>query len=326
MVPYKKIALITSGGDVPGLNACIRAVVRSAHYHGINVIGVRHGYQGLIEGDFVEMLPESVSNIIQRGGTILKTSRSKRFETEEGQAAAYARLSRAGIDAVIVIGGDGSIAGASMFSSRYTIPWIAIPKTIDNDIVGTDYAIGFDTAINTAMEAIDKIRDTAESHDRLYFVEVMGRGAGYIATYTGVSVGAEAILIPETKRDEAYLFRILERGWQRQKSSMIVVVAEGDEWGGAYKVSENVKARFPGYDVRVCILGHIQRGGSPTCSDRLLASKLGVAAVEALTTGRKNEMVGIVDKHIVLTPLEKAITKKLEADPYLFRLMETLSA
>jgi 6-phosphofructokinase 1 len=321
----KKIGLLTSGGDVPGLNACIRAIVRAAHYHNISVVGIQHGYDGLIIGDFIEMNAVSVSNIIHRGGTILKTSRSKKFLTEEGRKAAWEKVKEGGLEALIIIGGDGSLKGAAVFSAQFDIPVIGIPKTIDNDINGTDFAIGFDTAVNTAMEAIDKIRDTAESHDRLYFVEVMGRDAGYIAAYTGVSVGAEAILIPESMYDNNYLLKILEKGWRRKKTSMIVVVAEGDQSGGAQKAAAKAKECFPAYDTKVCALGHIQRGGSPTCADRLLASKLGVAAVESLLAGKKNFMVGIIDKQIVLTPLENAAKKKLQADPYLFKLMETLS-
>ncbi|PQJ12335.1 6-phosphofructokinase [Flavipsychrobacter stenotrophus] len=325
MVPINKIALLTSGGDAPGLNACIRAVVRASIFHNIKVVGIRRGYEGLIDGDFFEMDSATVSNIIQRGGTIQKSSRSPRFKTSDGRESAYQQLKKEGIDAVVLIGGDGSFAGSKAFTSTYNIPWIGIPKTIDNDLTGTDSAIGFDTATNTAMEAIDKIRDTAESHNRIFFVEVMGRDAGFIAYETGINVGAEAICIPETENDVQHLFTVLEKGWGRKKSSLIVVVGEGNEAGGAFKISNDVKEKFPQYDVTVCILGYIQRGGSPSCSDRVLASKLGVAAIHALLNGEKNIMVGEIKGDIVYTPLEIVTKRYLEIDLARIELINILS-
>ena len=325
MALFKKIAILTSGGDAPGLNACIRAVVRASIYHNINIYGIHRGYEGLIEGDFFEMNTNDVSNIIQRGGTILKSSRSERFRTPEGRELAYQQLKKENIEAIILIGGDGSFAGSRAFSSTYDIPIIGIPKTIDNDINGTDMSIGFDTATNTAIEAIDKIRDTAESHNRIFFVEVMGRNAGFIAYHTGIGSGAEAIHIPETKTDLAHLFTVLEDGWAKKKKSMIVVVAEGDEAGNAFKLSEKVKDKFPQYDAKVSILGHMQRGGSPSCADRVLASKLGVAAVNALLEGKRNVMVGEIKNEIVYTPLEKAIKRHLDIIPSKIELMKILA-
>lgn len=325
MSSISKIAILTSGGDAPGLNACIRAVVRAAIFHGLKIIGIHRGYDGIIEGDFFEMDAASVSNIIQRGGTILKSSRSERFKTPEGRETAFQQLKKAGVEAVIVIGGDGSLVGAKYFTATYPIPWIGIPKTIDNDISGTDYAIGFDTASNTAMNAIDNIRDTAESHNRIYFVEVMGRNSGSIAYKTGISVGAEAIYIPETNTDLQHLFKIFESGWSRKKSSLIVVVAEGDEAGGAFAISKKVKEKFPQYDTAVCILGHVQRGGSPTCADRVLASRLGVATIDALLSGQKNIMVGEVKEEILYTPLENVLKRQLKITPAMTELIDILS-
>lgn len=321
-----KIAILTSGGDAPGLNACIRAVVRASVYNNIKVIGIHRGYEGMIDGDFFEMNAATVSNIIQRGGTILKSSRSERFKTPEGRESAYQQLRKENVEAIILIGGDGSFKGSRAFTSTYDIPIIGIPKTIDNDIVGTDFCIGYDTATNTAMEAIDKIRDTAESHNRIFFVEVMGRDAGFIAYRTGIGSGAEAIYIPETKTDLKHLFSVLEKGWSRRKSSLIVVVAEGDEIGGAIKISEKVKEKLPQYDMKVCILGHVQRGGSPSCTDRVLASKLGIAAVDALLDGKRNVVVGEVKNEIVYTPLEKAVKKHLHVSPEMMEQMNILSS
>lgn len=321
-----KIAILTSGGDAPGLNACIRAVVRASVYNNIKVLGIHRGYEGMIDGDFFEMNAATVSNIIQRGGTILKSSRSERFKTPEGRESAYQQLRKENVEAIILIGGDGSFKGSRAFTSTYDIPIIGIPKTIDNDIVGTDFCIGYDTATNTAMEAIDKIRDTAESHNRIFFVEVMGRDAGFIAYRTGIGSGAEAIYIPETKTDLKHLFSVLEKGWSRRKSSLIVVVAEGDEIGGAFKISEKVKEKLPQYDMKVCILGHVQRGGSPSCTDRVLASKLGIAAVDALLDGKRNVVVGEVKNEIVYTPLEKAVKKHLHISPEMMEQMNILSS
>jgi 6-phosphofructokinase 1 len=267
-----------------------------------------------------------VSNIIQRGGTILKSARSDRFRTLEGRELAYAQLKKHSIDAVVAIGGDGTFTGAVQFNKEHDIPFVGIPGTIDCDLYGTDYTLGFDTAVNTAVEAIDRIRDTADSHDRLFFVEVMGRDAGFIALYSGIAGGAEATLIPESKTDENALMDMLGKGWERKKTSMIVVVAEGDEIGGAYQIAEKVKARFNHYDIRVSVLGHMQRGGSPSCLDRVLGSRMGVASVEALLAGRVQIMIGIVNNHIHYTSFEKAIKHNQDIDMNLLRLGEILSS
>lgn len=322
----KHIAVLTTGGDCPGLNAAIRAVVRTSIFHELKITGVMHGYDGLIAGNFIELKNESVSNILQRGGTILKTARSSQFKTEEGMKAAAMNLKKNNIDALIIIGGDGSMKGAAEFASMTDLPVIGIPKSIDNDIYGTDVSIGFDTAVNTVIEAVDKIRDTAASHDRLFFIEVMGKDSGMIALISGIGAGAEAILIPETQTKVDQLEKILDRGWNRKKSSMIVVVAEGDEAGGAYQIAEKVKERFKNqFDTRVTILGHVQRGGSPTCADRVLASRLGVAAVEGLMEGRKNEMAGIINNRVVFTSLAEVVKNKKEIDRSLVRIAEILS-
>lgn len=326
MATISKIALLTSGGDSPGLNACIRAVVRACVFHHIKVIGIHRGFEGMIDGDYFEMGPDTVSNIIQRGGTILKSSRSERFKTPDGREQAYQNLLKENIEAVILIGGDGSFVGSREFTSTYDIPWIGIPKTIDNDLSGTDLCIGFDTATNTVIEAIDKIRDTAESHSRLFFVEVMGRDAGFIAYHTGIGSGAEAICIPETKNDLENLLSVLEKGWSREKSSLIVVIAEGNEIGGAIDVSEKVKEKFPEYDMKICILGHVQRGGSPSCTDRMLASKLGVAAVNALLKGEQNIMVGEIKNEIVYTSIKDVKKRKLQITDSMLELMSILSS
>ncbi|MCX6292117.1 MAG: 6-phosphofructokinase [Bacteroidetes bacterium] len=320
----KKIALFTSGGDSPGMNACIRAVVRSGIFKGLEVTGITHGYEGMIEGKFIPMKSESVSGIIQRGGTILKTARSKRFMTAEGMKLAYENLSREKIDGVIAIGGDGTFRGALEFNRTYDIPFIGIPGTIDNDLVGTDFTLGFDTAINTVVEAVDKIRDTAASHDRLFFVEVMGRDAGSIALLSGISVGAEAILIPETKTHVDRLINTLKKGWHRNKTSMIVIVAEGEEAGGAYQIAELVKKQFTSIETRVTVLGHIQRGGNPTCNDRVLASRLGVAAVEAMMEGRREVMAGLINNEISFTPFSQAVKQHI-INQNLLKIAEILS-
>lgn len=280
MKKIKNIGVFTSGGDSPGMNAAIRAVIRTTIFYDCKVFGIHRGYDGLIDGDIFEMDATSVSNIIHRGGTILKTARSERFRTDEGMKQAFETIQKNSIDAIVALGGDGTSRGALAFNKIYDVPFIVVPCTIDNDLFGTDFAIGYDTAINTAMEAIDKIRDTADAHNRLFFVEVMGRDAGFIAMRSGIGGGAEAILVPESKTDSDELMKKLEHGWKRNKSSYIVVVAEGDEAGGAYKVAQRVKEKFPQFDTRVSILGHMQRGGNPTCMDRVLASRLGVAAVD----------------------------------------------
>jgi len=321
----KKLALITTGGDCPGLNAAIRAVVRTAAYHQKEVAGVIRGYEGLIDDQFIPLYSHSVSNILQRGGTILKTARSERFKTVEGRQQAAHNLRKNGIDGIVLIGGDGSFRGINAFLQEHPIPVIGIPKTIDNDIYGTDYAIGYDTALNTVVQAVDKIRDTADSHDRLFFVEVMGRDAGMIALLSGIGSGAEAILVPETVTRVEQIVGILNRGWERKKTSMIVIVAEGDDSGGAYKIAEEVKSMFSQYDTRVSILGHMQRGGSPTCFDRVLASRLGVAAVEHLINGASATMVGVVNNQVVLTPFETVVGSKKEFPMDLMRVAEVLS-
>lgn len=321
----KRIAVLTTGGDCPGLNAAIRAVVRTATYYKMEVMGVKRGYEGLIDDVFIAMPPESVSNILQRGGTILKTARSARFKTPEGMQQAFDNLQKNEIDALVVLGGDGSFRGIHEFTEKHSVRVIGIPKTIDNDIYGTDFSIGYDTAVNTVIEAVDKIRDTAASHDRLFFVEVMGREAGMIALTSGIAVGAEAILIPETKTKIEQVINILERGWKRKKTSMIVIVAEGDDAGGAYAIAREVKKRFNHFDTRVSVLGHMQRGGSPTYADRLLASQLGVAAVEALIDGRRDEMVGVVNHKLVFTPFKEVASKKKEIDVNLLRIGDILS-
>jgi len=305
-----KIGVLSSGGDSPGMNAAIRAVVRTGIYNGLEVFGIMRGYSGMIENDIIPMHSRSVANIIQRGGTILKTARCKEFYDKEGRVKAYNNLKQYGIDGLVVIGGDGSFKGADVFSREFDIPCIGLPGTIDKDIAGTDFTIGFDTAVNTAVEAIDKIRDTADAHDRLFIIEVMGRDAGYIALHSGIATGAENILIPERKTDMEELIHSLLEKEKRKKLVNLVVVAEGEEFGGANEVAKVIKDRLPNVETRVCILGHIQRGGAPTCLDRLIASRMGYSAVECLLEGRHNVMVGIVNNKMHYTPLEKAIKAK----------------
>jgi 6-phosphofructokinase 1 len=305
-----RIGVLTSGGDSPGMNAAIRAVVRTAIYYGMEVYGVMRGYQGLVEDDIVKMESRSVANIIQRGGTILKTARCKVFHTAEGRKQAYEVLKKRGIQALIVIGGDGSFRGAVEFSQEYDIAMIGLAGTIDKDIQGTDFTIGFDTAVNTAVEAIDKIRDTADAHNRLFIIEVMGRDAGYIALHSGIATGAENILIPEQQTDIEDLIHSLKEKERRQKLVNIIVVAEGEKFGGAIQVAKTIKERLPQTETRVCILGHIQRGGSPSCLDRLIASRMGYHAVECLMEGRHNVFVGIQNNKMNYVPLEKIGKKK----------------
>jgi 6-phosphofructokinase 1 len=321
----KTIGVLTSGGDSPGMNAAIRAVVRTGIYYDLKVFGIMRGYDGMIDGEISEMNSRSVSNAIQRGGTILKTARSPRFMTKEGMARAYEQIKKHQIDAVVALGGDGTFRGALEFSNSYDIPFIGLPCTIDNDLYGTDYTIGYDTAINTAMEAIDKIRDTADAHNRLFFIEVMGRDAGFIAMRSGIATGAEAILIPESPLTIDQLIAKLEKGWKRKKSSGIVVVAEGEEEGGAFEVARKVKEKFDHYDTRVSVIGHMQRGGHPTCADRVLASRLGLAAVEALLEGKANVMLGVMHRDVIYTPFNKATKHNLEINPYLMKLADILS-
>jgi 6-phosphofructokinase 1 len=321
-----KIGVLTSGGDSPGMNAAIRAVVRTGIYYGLEVFGIMRGYTGIIENDIIPMHSRSVANIIQRGGTILKTARCKDFFQPEGRRKAYENLRKLGIDGLVVIGGDGSFRGADIFSREFDIPCIGLPGTIDKDIAGTDFTIGFDTAVNTAVEAIDKIRDTADAHDRLFIIEVMGRDAGYIALHSGIATGAEHILIPERKTDIEGLIGSLQEKEKRKKLVNMVVVAEGDEFGGAQEVAKLVKERMPLADTRVCVLGHIQRGGSPTCLDRLIASRMGYAAVECLLDGRFNVMVGILNNRMHYTLLEKAVKSKQKISEEWIRIVKILAS
>lgn len=303
----RSLGIMTSGGDAPGMNAAIRAIVRTAIYNKIRPFGIMRGYQGMIEGDITELQTTDVSNIIQRGGTILKTARSKDFRTEDGMKHAFFQLQKKEIDALVLIGGDGTIRGAEEFFSRYQLPSIALPGTIDNDLAGTDFTIGFDTAVNTAVDAIDKIRDTAEAHDRIFIIEVMGRDAGYIALHSGISCGAEQIFIPEQKEQLETVLKLLCDDQLRKKLSNIIVVAEGDELGGAHELSQLIAGRMPQLETRVTVLGHIQRGGSPTAQDRILASRLGFASVNALINGRSQVMAGIINQQIEFTPYEQCV-------------------
>jgi 6-phosphofructokinase 1 len=321
-----KIGVLTSGGDSPGMNAAVRAVIRTGIYHGMEMFGIMRGYSGMMEDDIIKMESRSVANIIQRGGTILKTARCKEFYEPEGRKKAYNNLKKRGINGLVVIGGDGSFKGALKFSKEFDIPCIGLPGTIDKDIAGTDFTIGFDTAVNTAVEAIDKIRDTADAHDRLFIIEVMGRDAGYIALHSGIATGAEHILIPERKTDiEEMVASLLEKE-KRKKLVNMIVVAEGDGFGGAEEVSKIVKERLPNADTRVCILGHIQRGGSPSCIDRLIASRMGYHAVESLMQGRHNVMVGIMNNKMSYTPLEKAVKAKQRISEEWLRIVKILAS
>ncbi len=322
----KRIAVLTSGGDAPGMNACIRAVVRGGLHHGVEIFGVIRGYNGLIKGDIIPLNSQSVSNIIQRGGTILKSARSKEFMTPEGRKKGYEQLKSHGIEGLVAIGGNGTFTGAEIFFNEFQIPTVGAPGTIDNDLFGTDYTIGYDTAVNTALDAIDKIRDTADSHDRIFFIEVMGRDSGYIAVQSGISGGAESILIPEERQTVDDVVATLKAGFAKKKSSSIVVVAEGDEEGHAANIAEKIKSTIDvPVDIRVTNLGHIQRGGSPSAFDRILASRLGLGALEGLLTGHKNEMAGIVNDQLVYTAFHDTITKKKEINPDLLRLSGILS-
>lgn len=321
----KKIALFTSGGDAPGMNACIRSVVRSAIYLDLEVYGIKYGYDGMIRGEIQKMESYSVSNIVQTGGTILKSARSEDFRTKEGREKAYKNLKKHGIEGLIAIGGDGTFTGANLFYDEFGIPVVGAPGTIDNDLYGSDYTIGFDTAVNTALDAIDKIRDTAASHDRVFFIEVMGRHSGYIAIQSGIGGGAEMVMVPETSTTIDDVIKKLREGRDNKKTSSIVVVAEGDEQGSALQIAERVKAETPKMDIRVTSLGHIQRGGGPTAFDRILASRLGLAAVEGLMNGQKNVMVGVIDNKITYTNLKLAISKSKPLNEELIRLTKILS-
>ncbi len=321
----QRIGVFTSGGDSPGMNACIRAIVRSACHRGIEVIGIRRGYQGMIEGDMYLMKQGDVSNIIQYGGTILKTARSKEFMTADGRKKAYSNLIEKGIEGVICLGGNGSYTGAKQFYQEYKLPFIGIPCTIDNDLYGTDFTIGYDTAVNNALSAIDKIRDTADAHNRIFFIEVMGRDSGFIALSAGLAGGAEGILLPEVLHDFEALEKHFENKGRRKKVFSIVVVAEGETEGHTYDLANKFKNKFPDLDIKVSVLGHIQRGGSPTASDRILASILGYNALEALLDGKANLCVGIIDKRVTYTSFEEAIIGKKTIDKNWLSMAQILS-
>jgi len=322
----KKIAVFTSGGDSPGMNACIRAVVRTAIYKGLEVYGVQHGYEGMINGDIKRMYSHSVSNIVQRGGTILKSARSMEFKTHEGRKKAYENLKAHNIEGLVAIGGDGTFTGAKLFFEEYGIPTVGCPGTIDNDLYGTDYTIGFDTAVNTALEAIDKIRDTAAAHDRIFFIEVMGRDAGFIAVECGIGGGAEFVMVPETKTDLDAVVKSL-KNLRKTKSSSIIVVAEGDDAGNGQTVMQKVKEKVddPTKDFKVTTLGHIQRGGNPTARDRVLASRCGMSAVEGLINGYTYHMAGIVNQNVLYTPFADCIGKTKPILEDHLKLIEILS-
>lgn len=325
MGKIKRIGVLTSGGDAPGMNAAIRAVVRAAIYNGCEAYGIYGGYQGLISGDIKRLRSSDVSNIIQRGGTILKSARSADFRTPEGRTVAAERLAEFKIDALVVVGGDGSFTGARLLIQEHDIPVVGIPGTIDNDLYGTDSTIGYDTAVNTAIEAIDKIKDTASAHNRLFFVEVMGRDAGFIALRVAIATGAEAVLVPEIETDLADLEHFIEKDYDPTKSSGIVIVAEGEKSGGAYSIADKVAKAHPEYDIRVSVLGHMQRGGSPSAFDRVLASQLGVAAVDALMDDQKSIMIGLMNKEIVHVPFNKTIKNSKGLNPELLNLVKVLS-
>lgn len=323
----KKIAVFTSGGDAPGMNACVRAVVRAALFYGHEVMGIKMGYEGMIKDNIIPLNRSDVSNIIQLGGTILLSARSERFRTPAGRKIAYENLKKNGIDGLVAIGGDGTFTGANIFMQEYPdIKIVGVPGTIDNDLFGTDFTIGYDTAINTAMSAIDNIKDTANAHNRLFFVEVMGRDAGFIALRSGIATGAEAVLVPETRTDLDSLAESLHQNYLNKKKANIVVVAEGDEEGGAFEIAEKVKERLPfEADIRVTILGHIQRGGRPTCMERVLASRLGIEAVKALLEGMSNIMIGQKGREITYIPLERAIKHHQQINPVLLEMVEILA-
>jgi len=320
-----KIGILCSGGDSPGMNAAIRAVVRTALYNNLEVFGIMRGYWGMIEDDIVAMESRSVANIIQRGGTILKTARCNEFLKKEGRQRAYENLQKRGINGLVIIGGDGSFKGAQTFSNEFDIPCIGLPGTIDKDIAGTDFTIGFDTAVNTAVEAIDKIRDTADAHDRLFVIEVMGRDAGYIALHSGIATGAENILIPERKTVFDDIIKSLQEKERRKKLVNIIVVAEGENFGGGNELASHIKKVMPFIEVRVCILGHIQRGGAPSCMDRVIASRMGYHAVECLIEGKHNVFVGIMNNRMNYIPLNEAVKKKQRISEEWMNIVKILS-
>ena len=325
MAKISTVGVLTSGGDAPGMNAAIRAVTRASIYNGWKVMGIYRGYEGLINNEITEFTSQSVSSTIQRGGTILKTARSEAFMTPEGRKIAYDNMKAAGIDALIIIGGNGSLAGAQIFAKEYDVPCIGLPGTIDNDLYGTDYTIGYDTALNTIVECVDKIRDTATSHDRIFFIEVMGRDAGFLAQNSAIASGAEAAIIPEDKTDVDQLEQFISRGFRKSKNSSIVIVSESKKDGGAMYYADRVRKEYPQYDVRVTILGHLQREGTPTACDRILASRLGHASIEALKEGQRNVMVGIHNDQIVYVPIDRAIKKDKPIDKELIDVLGVLS-
>mgnify|MGYP000642799370 CR=1 FL=1 len=321
----KKIGVFTSGGDSPGMNAAIRAVTRSAIANELKVVGIQNGYKGMIQGEFRELNWHDVSGILHTGGTILKTARTKEFMTKAGRKKAWQNLVNAEIDAVVVIGGDGSLTGALVFSEEYDIPFVGIPGTIDNDIFGTDYTIGYDSALNTVVQAVDKIKDTAVSHGRIFFIEVMGREAGLLALNSGIAVGAEVILIPESTEDQMAFEQFISKGYKRKKTSGIVIIAEGDEMGGALKMATKAEKENPDLEIRVSILGHMQRGGSPTAKDRIAASKMGVAAVEALIGNKHTIMIGLQNEQVVHVPIGKAVKLNHSIDKNLIKIQQILN-
>ncbi len=321
----KCIGILTSGGDAPGMNAAIRAVTRTAIYNGFEVKGIMRGYKGLMTNEIVDFRSKSVSNVIQQGGTILKTARCKEFQTPEGRRQAYDNMRAAGIDALVVIGGDGSLTGASIFAQEYDVPIVGLPGTIDNDLGGTDSTIGYDTALNTIVDAVDKLRDTATSHERLFFVEVMGHTAGFLALNSAIASGAEAAIIPEIETEVDQLAELINHGFRKSKNSAIVLVAENPATGGAMGLARRVKEEFPEFDARVTILGHIQRGGSPTAIDRILASRMGEAAIEALMEGQRNVMIGIKNGQMVYVPFPKAVRHDKTIDRVSLDLVKILS-
>ena len=325
MAAIKCIGVLTSGGDAPGMNAAIRAVTRTAIYNGYSVKGIMRGYKGLVDDEIIDLQSDSVSNIIQQGGTMLKTARSQEFMTPEGRRRAYENMKRSGIDALVVIGGDGSLKGACIFAQEFDVPIVGLPGTIDNDLGGTDATIGYDTALNTIVEAVDKLRDTASSHERLFFVEVMGRDAGFLALNGAIASGAEAAIIPEFSTEVDQLEEFIKNGFRKSKNSSIVLVAESELTGGAMHYAERVKNEYPQYDVRVTILGHLQRGGSPTAHDRILASRLGAAAIDAIMEGQRNVMIGIDHDEVVYVPFTKAIKNDKPIKKDLVNVLRELS-
>ena len=325
MARIKTIGVLTSGGDAPGMNAAIRAVTRSAIFSGFKVKGIYRGYRGLVENEIVDFEAQNVSNIIHHGGTILRTARCMEFKTEEGRKMAYENMKKHGIDSLVVIGGDGTLTGAKQFASEYDVPIVGIPGTIDNDLYGTDHTIGYDTALNTIMWCVDRIRDTANSHERLFFIEVMGRNAGFLALNGAIAGGAEAAIIPEISIEQDQLAQLIESGFRKSKKSSIVLVAESPVTGGAMGLAERVRNEYPKYDVRVTILGHLQRGGTPTAQDRILASRMGAAAIDALLEGQRNIMIGDDDEQMVYVPFSKAIKNDKPIDRTLLEVVHKLS-